>query len=172
MMDENLALLRAHRNNISRYHRLLKTELTEFERHFIERRLAEERSALENIAASTFPLSFQAQVGTIRNATPPPVAYSQGQSNARRIPDFRSVLEEMRPKGVALASMHDGRAPRHGRIGKRSTRSQICCRKSTVSDASVRALSPGEPSNRHGAIVIGELTTKTAASAADARMTG
>ncbi|MGY4497229.1 hypothetical protein ACVWYH_001156 [Bradyrhizobium sp. GM24.11] len=82
MMDENLALLRAHRNNISRYHRLLKTELTEFERHFIERRLAEERSAIEKIAASTFPLSFQAQVRTTRNATSPPVACSQGQSNA------------------------------------------------------------------------------------------
>lgn len=82
MMDENLALLRAHRNNISRYHRLLKTELTEFERRFIERRLAEERSAIEKVAASTFPLSFQGQVGTTRNATSPPVACSQGQSNA------------------------------------------------------------------------------------------
>lgn len=82
MMDENLALLRAHRNNISRYHRLLKTELTEVERRFIEKRLSEERSALEEIAASTFPLSFPAQVGTIRNATSPPVACSQGQSNA------------------------------------------------------------------------------------------
>lgn len=82
MMDEKLALLRTHRNNISRYHRLLKTELTELERRFIERRLTEERSAMEKIAASTFPLSVQAQVGTTRNATLPPVACSQGQSNA------------------------------------------------------------------------------------------
>lgn len=82
MMDENLALLRAHRNNISRYHRLLKTKLTEIERRFIEKRLSEERSAMEKIAASTFPMSFQSQVGTIRNAAPSPAGYSQGQIHA------------------------------------------------------------------------------------------
>lgn len=59
MIDEKLALLRAHRNNISRYQRLLNTELTEFERRFIERRLSEERAAIENVAASTFPVAFQ-----------------------------------------------------------------------------------------------------------------
>lgn len=78
MIDEKLAHLRAHRNNISRYHRLLKTKLTEVERHFIEKRLSEERSAMEKIAAATFPVSFQAQVGTIRNAAPPQAACSQG----------------------------------------------------------------------------------------------
>lgn len=82
MMDENLALLRAHRNNIRRYHRLLKTRLTEVERRFIEKRLSEERSALEKIAASTFPMSFQAQFGAIRNAAPPQAACSQGQIHA------------------------------------------------------------------------------------------
>jgi hypothetical protein len=46
MIDEHLARLRTHRNNISRYRRLLKTLLTDFEREFIERRLAEEQSAL------------------------------------------------------------------------------------------------------------------------------
>ncbi|MCK1741501.1 hypothetical protein IVA80_11625 [Bradyrhizobium sp. 139] len=70
MIDEELAQLRAHRNNISRYHRLLKTQLTEFERLFIERRLSEERSAIEKLAASTFPLTFQSPVGRIeRTAT-------------------------------------------------------------------------------------------------------
>ena len=59
MTDENFALLRTHRNNISRYRRLLKTKLTEFERQFIEGRLSEERSAMERIAASTFPLTFR-----------------------------------------------------------------------------------------------------------------
>jgi hypothetical protein len=59
MIDEKLALLRTHRNNISRYRRLLKTQLTECERQFIEKRLSEERSAMENLAASTFPLTFQ-----------------------------------------------------------------------------------------------------------------
>jgi hypothetical protein len=46
-------------NNISRYRRLLKTQLTEFERQFIERRLSEERSAMEKLAASKVPRAFQ-----------------------------------------------------------------------------------------------------------------
>ena len=46
MIDENLARLRAHRNNIARYRRLLQTNLTVLERDFIERRLAEEETAL------------------------------------------------------------------------------------------------------------------------------
>ena len=58
-IDENLALMRAHRSNISRYRRLLKTDLTELERRFLERRLTEEQSALEKIVASTFPLTFK-----------------------------------------------------------------------------------------------------------------
>ena len=58
MIDERFALLRTHRNNIMRYRRLLKTKLTECERQFIERRLSEERSAMEKLAASTFPLTF------------------------------------------------------------------------------------------------------------------
>jgi len=59
MIDEKLARLRTHRNNIGRYHRLLKTQLTDCERRFIEKRLSEERSAMERLAASTFPLTFQ-----------------------------------------------------------------------------------------------------------------
>jgi len=39
MIDQKLARLRTHRNNISRYRRLLKTPLTDFERGFIERRI-------------------------------------------------------------------------------------------------------------------------------------
>ena len=58
MIDENFAPLRTHRNNLSRYRRLLTTKLTEFERQFIERRLSEERSAMERLASSTFPLTF------------------------------------------------------------------------------------------------------------------
>ena len=59
MTDEKFALLRTHRNNISRYRRLLKTNLTELECQFIERRLSEERSAMERLASSTFPLAFK-----------------------------------------------------------------------------------------------------------------
>jgi hypothetical protein len=59
MIDEKLALLRTHRNNIGRYRGLLKTQLTDCERQFIERRLSEERTAMARLAASTFPLTFQ-----------------------------------------------------------------------------------------------------------------
>jgi hypothetical protein len=47
--DEKLARLRAHDNNISRYRRLLKTNLSELERGFIERRLNEETLAIESL---------------------------------------------------------------------------------------------------------------------------
>jgi hypothetical protein len=60
MIDEKLARLRMHRNNIDRYRRLLKTRLTELEHQYIEKRLSEEQLALEKLAASTFPLTFQA----------------------------------------------------------------------------------------------------------------
>ena len=52
MTDEKLARLRAHDNNISRYRRLLKTNLSDLERQFLERRLSEERSAVESLAQS------------------------------------------------------------------------------------------------------------------------
>ena len=58
MLDENLARIRAHRNNIHRYRRLLRTKLSELERQFIERRLAEEQAALQTLANETFPVAF------------------------------------------------------------------------------------------------------------------
>ena len=50
MTDEIIARLRAHDNNISRYRRLLKTDLSDLERRFLERRLSEETSAVESLA--------------------------------------------------------------------------------------------------------------------------
>jgi hypothetical protein len=50
MIDEKFARLRAYRNNINHYHRLLRTELSELERQFIERRLSEEKSAIDSLA--------------------------------------------------------------------------------------------------------------------------
>ncbi|MCS3929268.1 hypothetical protein M2175_004299 [Bradyrhizobium elkanii] len=58
-MDDNLARLRAHHNNISRYRRLLRTRLLPLERQFIERRLSEEEAALQSLSASTFPIAFK-----------------------------------------------------------------------------------------------------------------
>jgi hypothetical protein len=58
MFEENLARIRAHRNNIHRYRRLLRTELTALERDFIDRRMADEQVALDALVAETFPVTF------------------------------------------------------------------------------------------------------------------
>jgi hypothetical protein len=55
MMDHALAEFRAHRQNISRYRSLLQTKLTELERSFIERRLAEEEAAVTALAFGASP---------------------------------------------------------------------------------------------------------------------
>jgi hypothetical protein len=60
MIDDNLIRLRAHRNNIHRYRRLLETKLTELERSYIERRLHEEQSAMDALSAETFPFTLPA----------------------------------------------------------------------------------------------------------------
>ena len=52
MIDQQLARLRTHRSNIQRYRNLLQTSLTELERQFIQKRLTEEQSNLENLATS------------------------------------------------------------------------------------------------------------------------
>jgi hypothetical protein len=58
MLDRDLARIRTHRNNIHRYRRLLGTKLSDVERQFIERRLSEEQSALQALAAENFPVEL------------------------------------------------------------------------------------------------------------------
>ena len=58
MFDENLARIRAHRNNIHRYRRLLRTQLSDLERGFIDRRMADEQAAFDALVAKTFPVTF------------------------------------------------------------------------------------------------------------------
>jgi hypothetical protein len=58
-MDERIARLRAHRKNIDRCQGLLKTTLNSVELQFLERRLAEERSAIAMLEFSTPPLIQQ-----------------------------------------------------------------------------------------------------------------
>lgn len=69
MIDENLARLRTHRNNIHRYRRLLATRLSEFERSYVERRLQQEQSSLDALTAETFPLKLPAARPTRQSAT-------------------------------------------------------------------------------------------------------
>jgi hypothetical protein len=54
-MDERIARLRAHRQNIDRCQGLLKTTLNSVELQFLERRLAEERLAIALLEFSTPP---------------------------------------------------------------------------------------------------------------------
>ncbi|WOH79036.1 hypothetical protein RX327_24350 [Bradyrhizobium sp. BEA-2-5] len=56
LFDRRLEQLRAHRNNIHRYRRLLQTRLSDLEREFIERRLAEEVTAMQGVVADIPPL--------------------------------------------------------------------------------------------------------------------
>ena len=58
MFNENLARIRTHRNNIHRYRGLLRTKLSDLERDFIEKRLADEQTALDALVAETFPVAF------------------------------------------------------------------------------------------------------------------
>jgi len=57
-LDEKLARLRAHRNNLRRYRRLLSTRLSDLEREFLSRRLSEEQIAIDELSATTFPISL------------------------------------------------------------------------------------------------------------------
>jgi hypothetical protein len=60
MFDENLARIRTHRNNIHRYRGLIRADLSDPDREFIERRMAEEQAALDALVAETFPMTFSA----------------------------------------------------------------------------------------------------------------
>lgn len=59
MSDLDAVLITAHRGNINRYRRLLRTQLTELEREFIERRLAAEQSAVSTLLARKRSLAPQ-----------------------------------------------------------------------------------------------------------------
>jgi hypothetical protein len=49
MIDFNTARVRGHRRNIERYCRLLATELTDIERQYLHKRIAEEHAQLERL---------------------------------------------------------------------------------------------------------------------------
>jgi hypothetical protein len=55
MTEMTLERLRAHRNNIHRYQKLLATHLSDLERAYIQRRLTEERTLLEAVLERTLP---------------------------------------------------------------------------------------------------------------------
>ena len=79
MTDERCARLRTHRNNIGRYCSLLQTQLMGFEREFIERRLSEERCAMECLASSKFPRRFRIAKGSKGSSRDRPSAIERRQ---------------------------------------------------------------------------------------------
>jgi hypothetical protein len=54
MVEEKAVRLYAHRKNIHRYRRLLRTQLTDLERRYLEQRMSEEQSNVDMLLASSF----------------------------------------------------------------------------------------------------------------------
>jgi hypothetical protein len=75
MFEENLARIRSHRNNIHRYRRLLRTKLSDLERNFIERRMADEQASLDALIAETFPVTLPLP------ENPSPAFFSMGKAS-------------------------------------------------------------------------------------------
>ena len=65
--DEECAYLSAHHQNIDHYRRLLRTRPTALERNFIERRIAEERNALDRLASETVPIVAKEETSQVLN---------------------------------------------------------------------------------------------------------
>lgn len=68
MTDLRAALIAAHRGNVARYLRVLRTHLTPLERDFVTRRLSEERAALRALRAD----AVQEEARDVNNRMPPP----------------------------------------------------------------------------------------------------
>ena len=62
MTEMTLERLRAYRNNVHRYQRLLATHLSDLERAYIERRLMEERAGVESVLQQALPDRLPAQI--------------------------------------------------------------------------------------------------------------
>lgn len=54
MIDFKTAQVRRHRQNIERYSRLLATELTDLERQYLHKRIAEEYAQLKRLEKAAF----------------------------------------------------------------------------------------------------------------------
>lgn len=70
MTETTLERLRAHRNNIRRYQRLLATRLSDLERAYIARRLTEERACVESLLRKALPDRLCPQFGEAKNRGP------------------------------------------------------------------------------------------------------
>ena len=75
MMEMQAAMIEAHEKNLHRYARLLATGLSELERQFIHRRIAEERLAIERLSTDETVVPPTAPSGQRDPATPELVPY-------------------------------------------------------------------------------------------------
>jgi hypothetical protein len=100
---------RAHRKNIQRYRRLLRTHLTALERSYVERRLAEEKAAL-------LSLTFHPDLASDEDPPEPAIGFSA----RHRCPPHRTAPEErgrasIRTRSATASSCVDN--PRSDRAG-------------------------------------------------------
>jgi len=77
MTEVDIARLAAHRSNIHRYQRLLRTRLSDLEQDFILKRLEEERKALQALSRSSRRNDDPqfATAGSAPNGSQPCLAY-------------------------------------------------------------------------------------------------
>jgi hypothetical protein len=110
MISETLAAMRTHRNRIHRYRRLLETEVAGLDRQYVERRLSEERCALDALVSAIFPLVFKFP----KASTPPREIESSG------------VPEPGATQGEARSALEGSRREaKSGGAFKRACRDQI-----------------------------------------------
>ena len=64
-MQTRTVQLRTHQKNIDRYENMLKTELTDRERQFVQKRLSEERFTIALIQYMSAPKGFDHRSGAL-----------------------------------------------------------------------------------------------------------
>jgi hypothetical protein len=74
MKDGDTLRIFAHRRNIGRYKRLLRTHLTELERAFVDRRLKEEKSELARLIGERQAQPFASGHGSATELASPHLA--------------------------------------------------------------------------------------------------
>jgi len=64
-MATRIVQLRTHQTNIDRYENMLKTELSDVERQFVQRRLSEERFTIALLQYMSAPKGFDLRSGAL-----------------------------------------------------------------------------------------------------------
>jgi hypothetical protein len=92
MIEQQLARVRAHRSNIQRYRNLLQTSLTELERQFVEKRLAENRTWRAWPLRVHNELAAQPRAASVRGWLAPPLLASR--LNARSLRERGEAMRQ------------------------------------------------------------------------------